>query len=878
MTYGRACLVVAAMLIAPLWDAPAWAQDPEGTISGAVHDGTGAVLPGVIISATNQATNAARSATTGGDGSYTLSLPPGTYRVTATFPGFRTAIQQIALAAGATHPLNFSLDVMLSEAVTVTATKREEQLLDVPFSVAAPTAEALRQRGVENLEGVAANVGGFTVQNLGPGQSQVAMRGVSAGQIVRDQPGVKENVGVYLDESAISLSLFTPDIDLFDTERVEVLRGPQGTLFGAGSESGTVRYITKQPELHATSGSAEFDASTVQHGNQSGNAKLAFNVPLGDHAALRVASYYGRVPGFIGATQPNFSVNEHVNDGFRSGVRATVKIIPNDRLVVTPRLFYQRNDLNGWNRVDIFNILANPFTTTRRPVGLGDRGQFTQLKEKFTDDFVLGDVAIDYKLRRDLSLTSVTSYTYRDILVVRDAGALTSSITGGSLGLPENVYTLNAPLDDATQAKVWTQELRLAGGQPRLNWVGGGFFSHTDRHYAQNLPVTGFTALTGIPTQGLRAPTDSLFWSDLDYNLNQFALFGEATIPITAAFSLTGGLRYYHFAEDKQQIFDGIFGNDNTGVSLVSQPGTVDADGVAPRLIATYKLTENASVNAQVSRGFRLGGINDPLNVPLCTPQDLVTFGGRDTWKDETAWDYEAGVKSRLLNRKGSVRLAAFLMDVHDLQATVTAGSCSSRLIFNVPKARSQGFEAEFELAPTRNFDFALSTSFTDATLRSTLTSTDASGNISVVSGIASGRRLPTVPRFQSALAATYQWAVMTDVTAYITATHQYIGSRFTQVGDQDLGTLNLLTFGANTIGAPLTASVFSYNPELPAYNIANLRVGVRQGRWNASVYVNNLTDERAFLSLDQERGTRARIGYLINQPRTAGLSFRVGF
>ena len=133
-------------------------------------------------------------------------------------------------------------------------------MLDVPFSVAAPTEEVLRARGVEDIEGVAANVGGFTVQNLGPGQSQVAMRGVSAGQIVRDQPGVKEQVGVYLDESVISLSLFTPDLDLFDTNRVEVLRGPQGTLFGSGSLSGTVRYITNQPELGVTKGFAELGA------------------------------------------------------------------------------------------------------------------------------------------------------------------------------------------------------------------------------------------------------------------------------------------------------------------------------------------------------------------------------------------------------------------------------------------------------------------------------------------------------------------------------------------------------------------------------------------------------------------------------------------
>src|SRR5256885_2989572 len=169
----------------------------------------------------------------------------------------------------------------VTEEMVVTARKREETIEEVPISVAAPTESELRDRGAETLEDVAANVAGFTVQNLGPGQSQIAIRGVSSGQIVRDQPGVKEQVGVYLDESVISLSLFTPDIDLFDANRVEVLRGPQGTLFGSGSLSGTVRYITNQPEMGARRGFAEFGGSVLS-GNGGGDAKFGFNVPLGN--------------------------------------------------------------------------------------------------------------------------------------------------------------------------------------------------------------------------------------------------------------------------------------------------------------------------------------------------------------------------------------------------------------------------------------------------------------------------------------------------------------------------------------------------------------------------------------------------------------------
>ena len=138
---------------------------------------------------------------------------------------------------------------MTLNAIMVTATLREQELKDVPFSIAAPTASELRSRGAETIEDIATTQAGFSVQNLGPGQSQVAMRGTSSGQTARDQPGVKEEVGVYLDDIPISLSLFTPDVDLFDVSRVEVLRGPQGTLFGAGSLAGTVRYISNQPEL-----------------------------------------------------------------------------------------------------------------------------------------------------------------------------------------------------------------------------------------------------------------------------------------------------------------------------------------------------------------------------------------------------------------------------------------------------------------------------------------------------------------------------------------------------------------------------------------------------------------------------------------------------
>jgi iron complex outermembrane recepter protein len=754
------------------------------------------------------------------------------------------------------------------EEMTVTARKQEESIQEVPLSVSAPSEEQLRDRGAETLEDISANVAGFSVQNAGPGQSQVGMRGVSAGRIIRDQPGVKEQVGMYLDESVISLSLFTPDIDLFDLSRVEVLRGPQGTLFGSGSLSGTVRYITNQPVMGVSETIAELTANSIQDGGFGGSAKVAANVPIGDTAAMRLVAYFTQYGGFMDAVQPDLRVRKDVNDGHRFGGRLAFRFQPNDRLSITPRILYQEVDTNGWNRIDAFNILANPFTTTRPPVTLGGRRQFTQMEEPFTDEFFLGDLNVEYDLG-GATLTSITSFTNRDILVVRDATALTASITGGTIALPENVFTIDAPLLDATEAESFTQEVRLSGRMGRMQWVTGAFYSDSTRDYRQNLPVIGFTALTGIPTAGTKlALTDELYKSDLHYDFTQLAAFGEVTYAVNERFDLTGGLRWYDFKEDRVQIFDGIFSDP------IDSVGRVDADGFAPRVIVSYKLTDATRLNAQVSKGFRLGGINDPLNIPLCVGNDEQIYGGRPTWDDETLWNYEVGAKSTIRGGRGTFNVAAYHMDITDLQASVTAGSCSSRIVINVPSARATGIEAEFELAPTDNFDFAVSGNYNDSELGSSFIVDGVPQ-----AGIVKGNRLPSVPQLQMAAAATYRWQMARGMVGYSTGVYQHVGDRYTQVSDQQegFGRIRLDSF-AGDIGGPYTQEFFTFDPKLPAYDIVNLRVGILRGQWDTALFVNNVTDERALLAIDIERGGAARVSYLTNQPRTFGVTTRVNF
>ncbi|MBL8559136.1 MAG: TonB-dependent receptor [Hyphomonadaceae bacterium] len=754
-----------------------------------------------------------------------------------------------------------------SDEIIVTARKRGESLLDVPFSVNALSEEQLRARGAATLEELSKNVAGFSVQNLGPGQSQVAIRGISAGQIVRDQPGVKEQVGVYLDESVISLSLFTPDLDLFDLNRVEVLRGPQGTLFGSGSLAGTVRYITNQPSTDGFEGAVEGTISSVKDGEIGGDLKGMLNIPMSDRAAFRIVAFASDFPGYIDAIQPGGGRAEDVNGGTRSGVRAAAMFKLSEALTVTPRIVWQDIEVNGFNRVDVYNYLGNQYTTTRPAVRLGDLEQFTQFGERFTDEFLLADLTIAYDFG-GLTLTSISSLSDREVLVYRDATALTGSITGGSLGLAENVFTLNAPLIDTTSVNTFTQEVRLSsdtGG--RVQWVVGAFYSDQERNYAQDLQVRGFSALTGIPTASVRAPTDSLYFSTVPYDLTQYAIFGEATYAVNDKLNVTAGVRYANYEESRLLTFDGIFADQT-----IDSPGSVEDDDIAPRVMASYKLSDTLTLNAQASKGFRLGGVNDPLNRPLCNAADFATFNAlsKPTFENETVWNYEAGLKARLAGR-GSFTVAGFYSDIENLQATIDAGTCSSRIIANVPSARSIGLEAEYNARYGDHLDVAVSASYNQSELTSSVV--DSTG--APIQGLRDGNRLPTVPEFQAAASVTWTQPVRNNLDGFISGTWQYVGERFTQISDQENNPRTVTLFST---GAPSVASL-SFPLELPDYHVLNLRAGVRApDGWEAAVFVNNVTDERARLSIDRERGLRARYGYQTNQPRTIGLTVRTSF
>src|SRR6266478_2083921 len=777
--------------------------------------------------------------------------------------------------------------------VIVTAQKRESNLQNVPFSVSATSQDQIRNSGADNLVDLARNIAGFTVADLGPGQSQMAIRGISSGQVIRDQPGVKEQVGVYLDESPISVALFTPDLELFDLDRFEVLRGPQGTLFGSGSEAGTVRYITKQPKLGAFEALADASAEGAAGGSAGSSFRAALNAPLGPNAAVRFAAFEHHLPGFIEATQPGGNVNKAVNYGDRTGLRLSVLWKPIDGLSITPRIVYQNLGTNGFPRVDIYNILGNPNTTTQPAVTIGDRQQYTQQGEGISDDFRLGDLKVDYDFG-PATLTSISSYTNRHVLVTRDATQLTGSVSFDVFGEVPQVR-INSPLLDHTHLNVLSEEVRLASNGARtFDWLFGGFFQHVGRRYGQALPTPGYDALNASlgfwpgcdpktnppPCRFPLGPNpvglaDNPFYSDLDYRLKQYAAFGEATYHMTDQWAVTGGLRYYKFNEDRVLNFNGVFAAATPPGGV---PGSTDSNGVSPRAILAYKVNEDTQFNLQAARGFRLGGINDPINIPLCSAQDILIFGNQKNWRDEKNWNYELGAKMRFMDRRVTFNVSAFYDDIKDLQATTTAGTCSSRIVFNVPTARSQGIEAELFARPTANWDFGLSATWVDAKLTSSVISTLPNGTTTVVGGLADGNRLPTAPRTQAVGSVGYTLPLPGSAVFFANFTIQYVGSSFSQFENEEPGWGQIGGSGdpnaARLIsyGGPLTVSQINFNPELPSYTLANLRFRLKTERWQAAAYINNIADKNAELALDYERGRSARVGYLTNQPRTIGV------
>src|SRR5690606_10030102 len=255
------------------------------------------------------------------------------------------------------------------------------------------------------------------------------------------------------------------------------------------------------------------------------------------------------------------------------------------------------------------------------------------------------------------------------------------------------------------------------------------------------------------------------------YEVRQWALFGEASYDVTDRLTVTAGARYYQFDESRRFVSGGLFANGD------NRQDETSSNGITPRIIASYELSPAIALNVQASQGFRLGGVNDPLNLPLCSPADEAIFGGYQTYEDETSWNYEAGVK--VTRSRYTFNAAAYYNDITDLQVTLDAGSCSSRVVFNVPEAHASGVEIEFGWEPIDGLQLTFAGGFTEAEFDSTVR--DGGGN--VLGGIEKGNRLASVPEWQAAATAAYYWPISwgEGMEAFVAGSVQHLGSRFTQ-------------------------------------------------------------------------------------------------
>ena len=396
---------------------------------------------------------------------------------------------KIGLLCGVGSAAAFASGAALAQTddeIIVTATKRAQTLQEVPFSINAQTQEDIQKTGSQNLEDLSRNVAGLIIQNLGPGQSQVAIRGVSAGQIVRDQPGVKEQVGVYLDESVISLSLFTPDLDLFDLNRVETLRGPQGTLFGSGSIGGTIRYITNQPKLGEVEGVRSKAASNIIDSGGAGGHLKGVAQPSARRIMWRCAHRrlldplwrIHRRPARGRRTSPTTST-----DGDRSRRPEDCRSCGNRRrsIKVTPRVIYQKDRYGRFQSSGRIQSFRQPVhDRTRTAVNFQDRRQFllAAMKSSRTISYI-GD--LNGRRRISVAVASDLDYKLHGSRVFSSAATRARSPARfpWTSVFPTPAVLLPSNLRDTTEVQQWTQEIAdcSSAGDNRFDWLAR-FFLH----------------------------------------------------------------------------------------------------------------------------------------------------------------------------------------------------------------------------------------------------------------------------------------------------------------------------------------------------------------------------------------------------------------
>jgi len=732
------------------------------------------------------------------------------------------------------------------EDIVVTATRRRERLQDVPLSVTAFSQAELTQKGIVGFEGVARETPGVVLDERSDNNLSITTRGISVNGY---EAGLQSTTTVYLDDLPLTTigNSVTLDPSLFDIERVEFLRGPQGTLFGSGSLSGALRILTHSPDLTRYSASGLMDIGVTPDGGgvrQRYNGMV--NIPLvDDKLGLRVVGFYRHEDGYIDNLGTGVKNSNTLRD---YGGRASLLYKPTDRLSIKLMALYED---------------SHPEDASMITPSLGDRERYTKMPDLYTSKTQLYNATIDYQFA-GAHLTSSSSYGYQ-------TGKFNVDLSG--------TFSAGNPIQDAPPYymyingvwKTFVQETRLVSdpGGP-FDWTVGGYYLHRNEYtsdYQTSTPA--FYAANGITGAGPDAPVYNLASEARTYEL---AGFGELTYHVTRKLSITGGIRYgryggkvntdpggyttnfytYAYYAQYHLIYPGPFAVTPIPAARTRYPSSGKASWKAS---VTYKPSNNLTTYVTVSTGYRVpqynstAGSADPGCLPSgggCPGLTIPNGAGSDNLTN-----YEVGLKGRWFGGKLTTNLSAYYIDWRNLQVQASRPSDSTQFVTNIGGAVSKGIEAEISVRPIRGIELGLNGALNQAKITS-LTAEQA-----VVTGATVGSRLAS-PHLQGSLFGTYSYKLMGDATGFTSFQIEHVGSF--PVG---------FPYTPGSPGVPSTTF-----DKTDSYTNLNFQSGIKFPRMDVTFYMENVTNSRAVTYVYPVAYTYSR--YTILRPRTFGV--RVGF
>ncbi len=616
--------------------------------------------------------------------------------------------------------------------VVVTAEKREANLRDVPQSVTAISEDSLRLVRAATFEDYITRVPGMNLIASQPGAARLALRGINAG-------GVSSTIGTYVDEtpygSVTGLSngaVLAPDLDTFDMQRVEVLRGPQGTLYGASSLGGVLKFVTNPPDPSHFGGRIEVDGEGTESGSLGGSVKGVFNAPLGERAAMRASAYYSDQPGYI---DDPLRHAKNINSARYSGLRLGVLLKPTDKFTVRLSAVGQDISSHGAAVQDVSRATLQPL--------YGDLTQSRTFSSPNKVTYRIYNATADYDLGFADLLSSTSYATLR-----QDANFDLTSLLGGLL-----TAIFKTPLGSgelqALEQKKFTQEVRLTSSGQKFEWLVGAFYTREQNELHQN--VYGLNLAN--PPQ-IAPGFDGLETVSLPSRYSEYAVFANGDYHFTDRFDVSVGGRYSHNKQSSSQTTGGPLAGPGSVVGGTSSEG-VFTFAVAPK----YKLSDEATIYARVAKGYRPGGPNaiSPL-APTAVPR---------IFQSDTITDYEAGIKADLFEKKVSVELTAFYIDWTRIQLLAVVNNFGVNT--NGGAAESKGVEAAVVFVPTAGLTLSANGAYTEAHL---------TADTPAYLGGKDGDRLPYSAPLSGSLNADYSRPLSDGVQGFVGGSVRFEGRR----------------------------------------------------------------------------------------------------